>query len=274
MVKQPIISEKSVLSLNQWKKDIAEAQHHLAYVTVRDVNKVGRRHWMYCPKQKREVHALSDGELGAYKVLVWQPDTISVDEQYPLDIDETLDIAIGMNVVHPRDWKTNTAHVMTTDFVVKTRLSDGTYKRIAYTFKYWEQIYKVDGHGDVVKINRRTWQKFAIERAYWLRREVEYRVVTERDTTKARVWNINYFELAYDTRASSQELTEFGEAFIVSWQSNPRAELQEHLIRVSKRLGLTFQRSQALFQYCGLHHLLPIVTTRHIRLFRSVELAL
>ncbi|WP_026958881.1 TnsA endonuclease N-terminal domain-containing protein [Aliagarivorans taiwanensis] len=274
MVRQPVITNEIVKSINAWKREIQLKQTYLPFITVRKVNKVGRRHWVYCVRQNREVHLLSDGEERSYKILLWQPNTISVEEQYVLDIDETLDIAIGLNVIHPRDWKTFVAHPMTLDFLVKVRLPNGGFKLIAYSFKYWNQIFEITPEGEVVEKSSRTWQKFCIEREYWARRGVEYRIITERNTTKQRAWCVNYFELAHDLVASRNELVEFGEAFIESWISDPRAELQDHLNSVGSNLRLSFQRSQSLFQYCGLHHLLPIVTTRHIRLFRPVELKL
>ncbi|WP_417228442.1 TnsA endonuclease N-terminal domain-containing protein [Amphritea sp.] len=270
-MRQPVICDEIILSLNKWKKSIAETQVYVPYLTVRDVNKVGRRHWIYCPRQNREVHLLSDGELGAYKILLWQPSTISVEEQFALDVDETYEIAVSENILHPRDWKKYQAHIMSTDFVVKIRLANGSYERIAYTFKYWDQLYRLDENGRVIKINPRTWQKFNIERIYWLNRGVVYRVITERDTTKPKVWNINYFELAYDLIVSNAELIDFGGAFIESWKEDPFAELQVHLNSSAKRIGDTFQRTQSLFQYTCLHQMLRINTTRHIRLFRPVE---
>ncbi len=142
MHKTVVVQSREIVdSLNDWKKNILAKGKHIPYLTVRDVNKVGRRHWIYCPRQKRDVHLLSDGEFRAYKILLWQPNVISVEEQYALDIDETLDIAVGANMIHPRDWKTNIAHVMSTDFVVTQRLSNNSIQRIAYTFKYWNQLY-------------------------------------------------------------------------------------------------------------------------------------
>ncbi|KJG05900.1 hypothetical protein UB33_11070 [Photobacterium angustum] len=274
IVQQPFMPNEIIRSLNLWKREIAKSHQYLPFVTVRQVNKVGRRHWIYCPRQGRDVHLLSDGELSAYKILLWQPETISVEEQYALDIDETLDIAVSSNIIHPRDWKTNFAHIMTTDFVRTKRTESGAKQRVAYTFKYWNQLYEHCADGSIKQINPRTWQKFAIEREYWRRRGVAYRVITERDTTKTRVWNINYFELAYDLVTNKNELVEFGEAFIESWSLSPRAELQNHLSNISKQLGTTYRRSQSLFQYSGLHHLLPIDTTNYIRLFRPVGLNL
>lgn len=271
MPKQPYISNEIILSLNDWKKKITTANHHIPFITVRDVNKVGRRHWIYCPRQKREVHLISDGELGAYKILLWQPNTVEVKEQYPLDVDETFQIAVSRGYIHPRDWKRNKAHVMTTDFVVTEREKSGSYKTIAYTFKYWNQVYRKKENGEIEKINPRTWQKFEIEARYWARRGIKYRIITERHTTKARVWNINYFELAHEFKATESELTDFGKAFISSWSNNPSLELQDHLNTVSSFFDISFQHSQSLFQYSGLHHLLRLRTTKHIRLFRPVE---
>lgn len=273
MPKTVVVQSREIVnSLNDWKKSILAKGKHIPYLTVRDVNKVGRRHWVYCPRQKRDVHLLSDGEFRAYKILLWQPNVISVKEQYALDIDETLDIAVGANMIHPRDWKTNIAHVMSTDFVVTQRLSNNSIQRIAYTFKYWNQLYARNEDGEIKQINPRTWEKFAIEREYWRVRGVDYRVITELDTTKVRAWNIEYFELAHDLNAGKAELTEFGQAFIESWSKEPRHELQEHFKAVQGLTKNTYQRVQSLFQYSGLHHLLPINTENYIRVFRPVEL--
>lgn len=271
---QILASAEIITSLNTWKRKIVKSGHYLPYLTIRNVNKIGRRHWIYCPRQKRQVHLLSDGEFRAYKILLWQPDVIAVEEQYALDVDETLDIATDANLIHPRNWETNEAYVMTTDFVVSIRLEDNSHLRIAYTFKYWDQLFKRLDNGDIETIKLRTWQKFAIEREYWRKRGVEYRVITELDTTKVCAWNIEYFELAHDLVVNTEELKEFGLAFIKAWNNAPRAELQDHFKFVQHQINTPYQRVQSLFQYSCLHHLLPINTDKYIRVFRSVELKL
>ena len=275
MPKKTVTKSKEIIkSLNAWNREIVTKGKYSPYLTIRDVNKVGRRHWIFCPRQNRQVHLLSDGEFRAYKILLWQPNVKSVEEQFALDIDETLDIAVGANIIHPRDWKTYFAHIMTTDFVVTVRQNDGSVKRIAYTFKYWNQLFERQDDGSIKQIKARTWQKFAIEREYWRERGVDYRVITELDTTKPCAWNIEYFELAYDLVATPVELKEFGQAFIGSWAENPRYELQDHFRAVQKLICLSYQRVQSLFQYSGLHHLLPLNTDNYIRVFRPVELSL
>ena len=96
--------------------------------------------------------------------------------------------------------------------------------------------------------------------------------MTERDATKAEAWNFNYFLLAAHVEASVDELREFCIAFIHTWMTSPRAELQCHFKQLEAVLSQPLERVQALFQYACLRHLLPVDTTRYIRLFRPVEL--
>ena len=109
-------------------------------------------------------------------------------------------------------------------------------------------IYEEDELGNTSRKNERTWQKFEIERQYWQRRKVGYQVLTERDATKAESWNYNYFERGLGTKATSSELEAFCLDFIESWLASPRAELQEHLQRISTTNNESFQRVQSLFQ--------------------------
>ncbi len=59
---------KTVLKYKQWIADISNGEYR-SYLTVRDVNKIGRRHWIFCDRQNREVHLLSDGERRMYMEL-------------------------------------------------------------------------------------------------------------------------------------------------------------------------------------------------------------
>ena len=123
-MQQRIITEEIVKSIDKWNAELEKRRHHHPWVTVKDVNKVGRRHLHRCPKQKREIHLLSDGEKRAYKVLVWRPDTLLVKEQVPLDLNETLDIANELGFLHSGDYKTKAAHVMSTDFYTEHVIFD------------------------------------------------------------------------------------------------------------------------------------------------------
>ncbi len=268
-------TSKTLKEYADWAKEISLSTYR-PYITVRKVNTIGRRHWCYCPIQKRQVHLLSDGELRTKTKLISQPGTFYVLEQYALDINETLDIAVDKNYIHPRNWKTCEAYVMTTDFVVhRYRKNKPTeVEIIAYTFKYFDQIYKTLSDGTVVKKKERTWQKFAIEEEYWRRRGVTYRVVTERDATKEEFWNIRLAEQARGIEVSRDEILRFIELFIESWQVRFRARLEQHLDTVSVAMNISWIRSKQLFFYAVLHQLLAVKNNQCIRLFRPLELEL
>ncbi|MBW8191822.1 TnsA endonuclease N-terminal domain-containing protein [Neiella marina] len=273
MNKQPEITAQTVKHLNQWKREIAPPNPYKSFFSIRQTNKIGRRHRKFCPRQKRLVELMSDGEHHSYLALIWHPNTREVMDQYALDIDETMSIAGMLDITHPQKWETNEAIVMTTDFVVRRTCSSNGIKTIAYSFKYWNKIYKEDQNGSAIPKNLRTWQKFAIEREYWHRREIEYRLITERDATKVMAWNLAYFASEYEAEVSENELKDFCHSFIRVWSDNPLLELQDIISAAATELKTTFQRAQTLLKKAGLHRLIPFdINSAEIRLFRPVRL--
>ena len=289
MTKEILPTLKTVKKFNQWKKDIADIENYRPYLTVRQVNKVGRRHWHFCKKQKREVHLLSDGELRKYHKLLWKPGTIRVMEQYALDLNETLDIAVAGNLIHARNWETSEAFVMTTDFVTQ-RLAPNNATQViteAYSFKYFDQIFELDSSGEEVaswhrgdelkgkkkRKNIRTWQKFAIEREYWRRRGVIYHEVTEKDATKEEYWNIKFCEPAWDLDVEKPLLVEYLTVFISVWNTYFRKPLFFLLSEVAKLLNLSHSLALSIFQHTVLHQMLPLKHSSCLQLNRPVELA-
>lgn len=266
---------KTVLKYKQWIADISNSEYR-SYLTVRDVNKIGRRHWIFCDRQNREVHLLSDGERRMYMELLYKPNNVAIFEQYALDLDETLDIAVERNILHPRNWKTKEAYVMTTDFLVETASADGqTTQLTAYTFKYWDQIFKLNWLDEVEYKSMRTWQKFAIEREFWHRRGIEYRVVTERDATKVQYYNKLFSEAAKDLDVSNEELTTFLNCFCEEWQLAPWLQLQDLIKQISKTLSISDSYTRQLFRFSVLYGFLPLAQKREehmVRWFRPVHL--
>jgi hypothetical protein len=283
------VPAKTVKKYNEWIRDIRQNMYR-PYLTVRQVNKVGRRHWIFCQKQRREVHLLSDGELRMYKILLWLLGCIKVMEQFALDIDETLDIAVAANLIHPRNWQTSEAYVMTTDFVVQRYdvANPSNIITTAYTFKYFGQIYEVDEAGtlvdswneenlsenNVVRKNLRTWQKFAIEKEYWRRRGVEYRVVTERDATKEEFWNIVFCESSQKLTFKQNEVSEFIMLFVKIWQENFNKTLSFIIKLVAVQMGANEAHTLSVFKYSVLHHILPLKHSCCLQMFRPLELSL
>jgi hypothetical protein len=266
-----IVREETVSALNRWKRDI-NSNAYRPFLTVRKVNKVGRRHWLYCPIQQREVHLLSDGERRAYTILLNMAGNVAVMEQYALDVDETVEIAEELGFIHPRNHVTNEAYVMTTDFVTQQlNASDGRLQSIVYTFKYFDQIY-VDELRTPKPKSYRTWQKFSIEKLYWNRRGVEYRVITEKDATKERFWNIQFCANTQVSNPSANIIADFINALTETWCSNPSFNLLTLCKLTSLRIIKTEKHVVELFKYCVIHQLIQIDNQQCLRNFRPIEL--
>jgi len=147
---------------------------------IQDVSSIGLATRVRGWKTGRVHHFLSLLELMVFYLFDWPLRVEDIREQFPLDLDETKAIANELGVRHPRDPKTKELVVMTTDFVVTVRngVNEVVY---SYTVKYAKQLP-----------SRRVMEKFEIERIYWSRRNVSWRIITERDINRDVVANVQW----------------------------------------------------------------------------------
>ncbi len=93
--------------------------------------------------------------------------TEDLQEQFPLDREVTRAIARELGIVHPRDPESGVDIVMTTDLVVTCRSSNGSKIVLPRSAKYDKNMgdFNQAEHGE-------------IERRYWLRKNREWKFVT------------------------------------------------------------------------------------------------
>lgn len=272
LVNQPVIAQEIVRSLRLWKNEVAE-HGHSPWVKVPDVRKMGRRHVHRCDKQGRITHLLSDGEYRAYQILLWRPNVLSVFEQVPLHLPTSLQVARDLNIVHHRNYKNNTAYVASTDFIVKeVDVLTGEIITTAYSFKYWDQFFKIDDDGKVKLRKGRTMLKLKIEREYWRRKGVKFKLISEQDATKARCWNLDWFSQDWDAELEVNQKVEFSEAFLESWYAEQRAPIQHHLDFTCSKLSFDKKASITLFNVCALEQLLPLDLSQKLKLYYPVKM--
>lgn len=117
-------------------------------------------------------------------------------EQYPLldgnkSINETIKIAESIGIKYPIVPRTNTHNVLTTDFLI-TILSNGKTELIARTVKYAKDLS-----------NRRTIEKFEIERLFWANRGIDWKIVTEHEMDKIYSFNVEFIHNAFSLDGSN-----------------------------------------------------------------------
>lgn len=268
------VSDKTINRLQAWKALIKKSGGHLPYITVKDLSSVGRRHMCWCTKQNRDIHLQSDGEYRTYQYFIHKTDVIEVREQFPLDIRETMEIAMALGIIHPRDWKTGEAHVMTTDFLIAfTDLSTGEISQTAYSYKYWDQVYQYNDKAQKVeRKNHRTWQKFEIEENYWNRRDIKWKLITEKTATKEICKNLDWFSTECDYQTNEEEVVSFCSSFIANWRQLPNQTIRELILCSAKDLKLTFKQAHSLFKFAALHQILPIKLEDPLSLQTAVTL--
>lgn len=154
------------------KRGTGTGSKYKPWIKAREVASEGTASTFTDYKHGREIQVLSQGELYYYYILRWNDDVEDIREQYPLDLKITLEIAKQLGIKHPKD---NNTH-MTTDFLITKK--DGTYE--AYSIK--------SGRKELSNI--RTKEKMLIEKEYWKRLNIQFKVMYKSDINVLFVQNI------------------------------------------------------------------------------------
>lgn len=126
-------------------------------------------------KTGRQVQLLSQAETIAWYLLRWDDDNLDVREQFPLDFEETQALAEQFSIKHPTD-KNGNKKVMTTDFLVTRRDQ--------------EMAIAVKNDSEGLKDNKRVLEKLYIEKMYWKKRNISFRIYTKDTMNRAMADNI------------------------------------------------------------------------------------
>ncbi|MCF9046104.1 TnsA endonuclease N-terminal domain-containing protein [Acinetobacter nectaris] len=162
------------------------------WITIRDVSSEGRSHRVFGHKCQRTHHLLSDLELSAFLLLEWHSSTIDIREQYPLDLEQTLEIAKTIGIPHPRFGKHH--QIMTSDFLVDTHNS--------ITPKFVVQVKYSNALNDP-----RTIEKIEIERQYWKQQNIPFYIFTEHQIPKTVSQNIQWLYSSINTMKLNEQDT-------------------------------------------------------------------
>lgn len=122
-------------------------------------------------------HLMSNLELYYFYILDWSQRTIDIREQFPLvDLQDAMEIADKIGVKYPVDKRSGFPYVLTSDFLVTT--NQGIVVR------------SVKLSGELKKLRVR--EKLEIERQYWEKRGIEWRLVTEHEISMLKAKNIEW----------------------------------------------------------------------------------
>lgn len=170
-------------SETKYKRWIKEGRGHghgseyLPWITVRDVPSEGRSHRVFGHKSQRTHHLLSDLELAVFLTLEWDTQTTDIREQFPLEREDTSNIASYNGIRHPSE--AGVKLYMSSDFLVDS--IDQQCPKYVIQAKYTDALQ-----------DPRIIEKLEIERRYWLHKKVPWFLVTEKDVSSILVQNISW----------------------------------------------------------------------------------
>jgi hypothetical protein len=180
-------------------------------------------------KTGRTHHFLSNLEFSYFYALEWSPIVSDIREQYPLPIEETLEIAKQCNISHPINSDTQKSNAMTTDFVVTIRQNIGIVNQ-ARTLKYCEELQKP-----------RVLEKLEIERRYWELRNISWGIVTEREIPDVLVENVKWLHKTFHASdlspLSERDIYQIT-ALLTKGVIQEKASLKDIAAECDERLGL------------------------------------
>lgn len=202
------------------------------WLTIHDFASKGVVSRVWGRKAGRIHHFMSRNETAFFYILDASEKVLDIREQYPLlPVTETVEIAENMGIRHPRDTVSKYPYVLTSDFVITT--SEGLTVR---SVKMASELEKP-----------RVLEKLEIERAYWKRRNIDWRIVTENQIDFQKARNLEWIYRSWDfSKMLPDELQAetvkalFREMFeMTSLPVNEIARRTESIFKLDAGMGLT-----------------------------------
>lgn len=275
-VKQPEITQKELNKIIAYHNDV-EKYGYKPWNTIRQSHTYGQGQEILNRFNDRTIHLYSRGERQLFVLLEAMPNVIDIKEQFPLPLNETLDLASELNIKHPGAYKERfendgivPAKTMTSDLVVTFRLPNNEEKVVVYSFKYQQSLDYLANP----RTAKRNWDKLKLEREYWQREEIEWVLMTEQCYSPIYIYNLEYLKECFEYPELLDVSEEFYRLFIKTFRQYDDKysvyTLRTILEKVSDELNMDLFHAQALFQKAAYFKDLKIDLFQEIELFRPL----
>ncbi len=276
-LKQPQIVQSELNSINKYYDKVAKFGYQ-PWKTVRQSNTYGQGQEIYSYLTNRTHHLYSRGERAPFFALEHHPAITEIYEQFPLPINETLDIAVKLNILHPGAYKERHDHdgvipakTMTSDLVVKLTRADGSEKLKVFSYKYSSALDPKRS----VRQAKRTQEKLDLEKKYWKDQGVEWVLVTEQSFNPNLIYNLEYLRECYEFSEELDVSDDFYNLVIRRLREvfigTPNLTVMNVLKLVSKEQSISLHQCQTLFQKAVYENHLKLNLNYQIELFRPLS---
>lgn len=208
----------------KWIKEGRGSGQHAVYkpwITARDLTSGGRVLRRFGHKSQRTHHLLSDIELAVFLLLEWHQDVVQIREQFPLEVEATLQIARESGIEHPS--VSGLKQYMSSDFLVNSQ--DPKQPKFVLQAKPSEALD-----------DARTIEKLELERRYWQLKEVPWFLITERDIPEIVIKNIKWLYPAQRDEIDMELLIQRVDYYDHHFSKNPN----KNVIDICKNLDIAY----------------------------------
>jgi len=222
-----------------------EGEKYKPWIRVQDFGSCGTVSRIYSRKTGRIHHLLSKNEKYYFYLLEWSNNIVDIREQFPLsDIKSAIHIAESAGIAYPTDKISGFPYVMTCDFMLTTQkgLKARTVKQVSELS------------------NPRVLEKLEIERRYWDKHGIDWKLVTEHEIDASKARAIEWVRRYNDDFAGEPALTA---------ESAQRFEDGDLLLDVAKSIERDFRLPAGT----GLSILKHLIQTGQIQLKNSFEIS-
>jgi hypothetical protein len=172
-----VLTENQIIKRIKEGRGVGKLSNYKPWLYVDEVPSKGRSQRVYSHLTGRVHHVLSDLEFAVFLLLDHNSAVKDIREQFPLNRDDTLNIAKEGQLWHPAQGGVNL--VMSSDFLVNA--ASKTQTKFAIQAKYSQDLK-----------DPRTIEKLEIERRYWQLKKVPWFIVTDKEIDKIIVSNIEW----------------------------------------------------------------------------------
>jgi hypothetical protein len=274
-VTQPIITQKEKNKIERYIA-LVKKEGYRPFVTVRQSHTIGQGQIIYSHETNRTHHFLSRGELVPFFHFEANKIVEDIFDQYPLPIEDTLKLAVDLNIVHPGSYQEaedfdgyKPAKTMTLDYVVKHQ--DKSLH--AYNFKYADALNpKLTSPQSVA----RTEAKAKIEREYCKKNKISWTQLTEFSFHSNVTNNLRYLREYKEYEKEFNVSDEFKvialTSFRIYFEKHPEMTVYRIIEMVANDLGIALFQGQFLFQMLAYNRVISFDWLELIDLNRPLPL--
>ncbi len=231
---------------------------YIPYTKTNTFSSKGRATRIMGIKTGRIHHLQSDNQYRAFMYFEWAEQILDIRESYPLlDIMEVIDNKEGLRFDKFKDKEKDTQFILTTNFLLTVDKGNGEIEYVARTIKNTTELSRAI-----------TAEKLEIERRYWEAKEIDWKIITEKELDRQYVKNIEFVrETLLQSQWQEQELREMGNKLALILMNSRDYALKQVL--------KDFERIVSLEEGTGLFVFRYLVAKKkvHIDMFKKFEVS-